>query len=166
MSLAPKYIIILVIIALVVIIPIVLLFLAARFTGPPAGPGVQQGRLAACPATPNCVSTQSSDATHAMPPIPYSTSPAEAKARLLDIIGSMERATVITDRPDYLHVEFRSRVFRFVDDVEFFLDPEARLIHFRSAARLGQSDMGVNRARMQTISARFTAPAEEGPSAP
>jgi uncharacterized protein (DUF1499 family) len=69
----------------------------------------------------------------------------------------MERATVLESRPDYIHAVFRSRVFGFPDDVEFLLDEESKQIHFRAAARLGQSDLGVNRARMQSISDAFIA---------
>jgi uncharacterized protein (DUF1499 family) len=69
----------------------------------------------------------------------------------------MERATVLQSQPDYIHVVFRSRVFGFPDDVEFVFDDASQQIHFRAAARLGHSDMGVNRARMQSISDAFIA---------
>ena len=117
--------------------------------------GVVSGQLAACPDSPNCVSTQATDAEHSMEPLVFTGEVAEAQARILSILEGMERITVITDEPGYIHVEARSRTFRFVDDVEFYFDAEAQLIHFRSASRLGHSDMGVKRNRMQEISDAF-----------
>jgi len=86
----------------------------------------------------------------------FEGSTADAKAKLLQIINELPRTTVVEDRADYLHVEFRSLIFRFVDDVEFSIDGANHVVHFRSAARLGYSDLGVNRKRMQTIHKKFT----------
>ena len=108
--------------------------------------------LAPCPDSPNCVSTKSKDAGHAMPPLPYLNSGHESMNRLVAIVREMKRATIVSSTPSYLHVEFRSALFRFVDDVEFVLDDSARLIHFRSASRTGYYDFGVNRKRMKEIS--------------
>ena len=114
--------------------------------------------LAPCPDSPNCVSSQANpkDETHYMPPMAFEGSTADAKAKLLQIINELPRTTVVEDRADYLHVEFRSLIFRFVDDVEFSIDGANHVVHFRSAARLGYSDLGVNRKRMQTIHEKFT----------
>lgn len=113
--------------------------------------------LAPCPTSPNCVSTQAdpSDEVHYMPAIEFQGKIEEAKARLHRIINELPRTTLLEERTDYLHVEFRSLVFRFVDDVEFYIDETENLIHFRSASRLGYSDLGVNRKRMQRITDMF-----------
>ncbi|MCB0114697.1 MAG: DUF1499 domain-containing protein [Caldilineaceae bacterium] len=117
--------------------------------------GVVNGQLAACPDSPNCVSTQATDDEHRMDPLAFSGEVAEAQARILSILQGMDRVTLITDEPGYIHAEARSRTFRFVDDVEFHFDTDTQLIHFRSASRLGYSDMGVNRNRMQEIADAF-----------
>ncbi|MCB0044278.1 MAG: DUF1499 domain-containing protein [Caldilineaceae bacterium] len=116
------------------------------------------GRFTPCPASPNCVSTQApaDDAQHYMEPIPMGDDAATAKTRILTIINRMPRTTVTQNDADYLRVEFRSRVFRFVDDVEFYFDEAAARIDFRSASRLGYSDMGVNRKRMAEITELYT----------
>jgi uncharacterized protein (DUF1499 family) len=111
--------------------------------------------LAPCPDSPNCVSTKSKDTGHAMPPLPYLKSGQESMDRLVVIVREMKRATIVSFTPSYLHAEFRSALFRFVDDVEFVLDDSARVIHFRSASRTGYYDFGVNRRRMQEISDRY-----------
>lgn len=130
----------------------------------PASPGAhgstfdrQQKRFAPCPDSPNCVSTQapSTDKLHTIAPIAYTSDRAAAHQRLLAVIQAMPRTTIITTEPEYIYAEFRSRLLSFVDDVEFYLDDAAKLIHFRSASRLGQGDLGVNRNRMEEIRRRF-----------
>jgi uncharacterized protein (DUF1499 family) len=111
--------------------------------------------LAPCPNSPNCVSTKSNDPGHAMPPLPYLKSGRESMDRLVGIVQEMKRANIVAATPTYLHVEFRSALFRFVDDLEFVLEDAARLIHFRSASRTGYYDFGVNRRRMKEISDRY-----------
>jgi uncharacterized protein (DUF1499 family) len=129
----------------------------ARLVKSPANLGVRNGKLAPCPNSPNCVSTQSQDPRHQIDPIPYTTSPAEAKATLVEIIRSMERTRIIRDDPTYIHAEFRTKGIGYVDDVEFSLDQEAGVIHFRSSARLPYYDWGVNRKRMEEIRVGFEA---------
>lgn len=117
--------------------------------------GITNGKFHPCPNSPNCVSTQSIDAKHKIDPIKYSNSLEEAKNKILKIIGSLKRTRIITDSENYIHIEFRTAVFKFVDDVEFYFDDSEKFIHFRSAARLGYSDMGVNRKRMENITSLF-----------
>ena len=121
-----------------------------------AAPGVGSGRLAPCPDTPNCVSSLSEDAKHGEPPLVYSGSRAEARQTLLEVINSMPRTKVVSSTEEYLHAEYRSAIFRFVDDVEFLFDDAAKVIHFRSASRVGYSDLGVNRKRIREIKAKFS----------
>jgi len=120
--------------------------------------GLEGGRLRPCPDRPNCVCTQDTDERHRIEPIRFEGPREEARDRLLALIGQMDRATVVRAGADYIHVEFRSAVFRFVDDVEFLIDETARLIHFRSASRAGYYDFKVNRKRMEDIRRRFAGP--------
>jgi uncharacterized protein (DUF1499 family) len=112
--------------------------------------------LRPCPRTPNCVSTQSADARHRMEPLPYSDLE-EARARLLAVLGAKANAKVVTVEPTYVRAEFRSTIFRFVDDVEFLFDEKAKRLQFRSASRVGRSDFGVNRKRMEEIAREYQA---------
>ena len=121
----------------------------------PADLGLVAGRLRGCPSKPNCVCTQDTDKEHAIEPVEFSGTAAEALAKLQAVVKAMPRSHIVTADGNYLHVEFTSLVLRFVDDVEFLIDPEARLIHFRSASRVGYSDLGVNRRRMEAIRAAF-----------
>jgi uncharacterized protein (DUF1499 family) len=117
--------------------------------------GLQNGRLAPCPDSPNCVSTQAERSLHLIEPILYEAETAVVHQRLLRILDEMPRSTIIRTEPTYIHAEFRSPTWGFIDDVEFYFDEANRLIHFRSAARLGYGDRGVNRARMEEIRERM-----------
>jgi uncharacterized protein (DUF1499 family) len=108
-------------------------------------------RLAPCPSSPNCVSTLGTSDRHRIAPYYYRSSLDEARRRLKEIVGAQRGAKIIKEDETYLHAEFTSRVFRFVDDVEFIFEDETKTIHFRSASRTGYSDFGVNRNRMEEI---------------
>lgn len=123
---------------------------------PPQNLGVKEGRLKPCPNSPNCVSTQAAegDAEHRMEPISYGEGVGGAKAAKATIVETIEdslRTSIPETGDGYVQAEFTSWIFRFVDDVEFSIDKREKLIHFRSVSRLGESDMGVNRERMNKL---------------
>jgi uncharacterized protein (DUF1499 family) len=124
--------------------------------------GVTGGRLSACPDSPNCVSSQSDDKRHAVEPLRYEGSAESALQQLINAIQGMKRARIVTVDRRYVHAEFTSFLFRFVDDAEFFLDEGKKTIHVRSASRIGYSDLGVNRKRVEAIRSRFDAIRREG----
>jgi len=119
--------------------------------------GVIDGRLAACPDLPNCVSSQSTDPRHAIDPLRYEGTAEKARRFLIEAVSGMKRARIVAAEERYIHAEFTSALFRFVDDVEFLLDDGTRTIHVRSASRVGYSDLGVNRRRVEEIRLRFDA---------
>jgi uncharacterized protein (DUF1499 family) len=128
----------------------------------PTDLGVKDGKLKAPSRTDNSVSSQAGlhpdhpmRVAAAVAPIKFSGEGAAALARLRRVVESMDGAKSVRAEPLYLHVEFTSRWFKFVDDVEFFVDEKDSVIHVRAAARLGQKDLGVNRARVEAIRARF-----------
>ncbi|MBD3880969.1 DUF1499 domain-containing protein [Phormidium tenue FACHB-886] len=120
--------------------------------------GVTAGKLLACPDTPNCVCSQAldTDKEHKVDAIAYSSTPAEAMAKLKSVVESFELAEVITADEDYLYAEFTTPLMGFVDDVEFYLDRSANVVQVRSASRLGKSDLGVNRQRVEAIRSKFS----------
>lgn len=121
----------------------------------PTNLGINQGQFAPCPTSPNCVSSQSLDAQHQIEPFSYQDSPETAFEQLEKLLKNTENAKIITDEPNYIYAEFTSDLMGFVDDVEFYLDQENSLIQVRSASRLGESDLGVNRQRIETIRAQL-----------
>jgi uncharacterized protein (DUF1499 family) len=123
--------------------------------------GATAGRLRPCPSSPNCVCSQDDDANHHIDAIPYTG--ADPLGRMSAVVSSLPGGKVITSKDNYLHAEFTSTLFRFVDDVEFLVDPEAKAIQCRSASRAGHSDLGVNRKRVEAIRKAF---AERNPNPP
>ena len=112
----------------------------------PTNLGVKDGKLAACPGTPNCVCSQSEDPKFKIDPLPPITI-----ADLKTIVANMERSTIIEETDNYLYAEFKSKLMGYVDDVEFYRDSDANVVQVRSASRLGKSDLGVNRKRIEEI---------------
>ncbi len=118
--------------------------------------GVTDGKLAPCPSTPNCVCsyTDPTDAQHSIAPIACKSS-GTAIATLKSIIEAMERTAIIHISGDYLCAEFTSALMGYVDDVEFYINAGTSVINVRSASRLGKSDLGANRKRVEAIRAKF-----------
>lgn len=121
----------------------------------PANLGAREGRLAPVPRTPNAVSSQAHDEAHRVEPLRYAGDGAAAFARLRDLVADWPGATIVAETPGYLHAEFQTRWLGFVDDLELLLDPAAAVVHVRSASRLGYSDLGTNRRRVEAIRRRF-----------
>ncbi len=119
---------------------------------------IVDGPLATCPNKPNCVSSQAaaSDKKHSIEPLTYSSEPAQAREALEVAIAGMKRGRTVVREANYWRMEFTSALLGFVDDVEFLFDDNARLIDVRSASRVGYSDLGVNRRRVEEIRRRFS----------
>jgi uncharacterized protein (DUF1499 family) len=113
--------------------------------------GVNNGYLSSCPPSNNCVVSQRADAKHAIEPISYHVDRDTARGILLQVINVVPRTEVIEQTDNYIHALSKSRIFKFVDDVEFYLPANESVIHVRSASRIGESDIGVNRRRVEQI---------------
>lgn len=131
------------------------LLLLSLTASAPGNLGVRNGRLAPCPSSPNCVSTQAEDREHWIAPISVTFQDPPVMELLAEIVRELPRTKIVEQSDVYLRAEFRSRVFRFCDDVEFYFEKESGRIHFRSASRVGHSDLGVNRIRMEQIRELF-----------
>ena len=111
----------------------------------------QSGHLEACPPSPNCVTSESADEKHAIEPITYNGSRDTARKTLLKVLSVIPRTEVIEENNRYIHALAKSRVFGFIDDVEFYFPKHKNIIMVRSASRVGESDLGVNRRRIEQI---------------
>lgn len=108
-------------------------------------------RLAPCPDSPNCVSSDATDPSHRVEPLVLAVSAEAAWPQIIDTVKSLPRTAVIQVTGDYLHAECRSVVFRFVDDLELELRKGEGTVAVRSASRVGHSDFGVNRRRAERL---------------
>ncbi|MBE9043536.1 DUF1499 domain-containing protein [Pleurocapsales cyanobacterium LEGE 10410] len=129
--------------------------------------GIDNGYLEPCPSSPNCVISQrllrrettepaltvgqDGDEDHEIEPIAYQGDRANARESLLKVLSVVPRTKVIEQTGNYIRSESTSRIFKFVDDVEFYLPEDENVIHVRSASRVGESDLGVNRRRIEQI---------------
>ena len=139
---------------LIIIVFIAGLFIAAHFSSPPKNLGMTGGKLSSCPDSPNCVSSQESNKTHGIMPIEASGTNSQIMQKLKSCIREMGGVIVSNNGP-YLHAEFKSKFFRFVDDLECVYDEVEKKVEIRSASRLGYSDLGVNRKRVEELRRLF-----------
>jgi len=112
------------------------------------------GKLRPCPSSPNCVSSESDIPSSRVEPLTFKGSPERAWDNLKEAIREMG-GKIQEEHDGYLWATFTSRVFRFVDDVEFRMVPSDGIIHVRSGSRVGYSDLGVNRKRVEKLRAAF-----------
>lgn len=115
--------------------------------------GLRNSLLTPCPASPNCVSSDAEETGHRVAPFPLAVPSAAAWSAAQAQVAELPRTKIITATEDYLHAECRSALFGFVDDLELHLRPAKGIIAVRSAARMGHSDFGVNRQRVETLRA-------------
>ena len=120
-------------------------FLTACAGEPPQNIGVRDGRLSPCPESPNCVSSFESDEEHSIAALDATL------AQIQRVVLALDEANIVEQSSDYMYVEFTSRLIGYVDDVEFLYDSASNQTHVRSASRLGYSDLGANRKRIEAI---------------
>lgn len=147
---------------------VVAVLLAARFGAfagrMPSDLGVRDGKLKPPARTPNSVSSQADlwpDAPRKdyarIAPLPLQGDAKATIARIAAVVEDLPGTRIVEQRDDYLYVQFTTALMRYVDDVEFWVDPAAGVVQVRSASRLGSKDFGVNRARIESIRARLAA---------
>lgn len=123
----------------------------------PSDLGVRDGKLKPAPSSPNCVNSQAQDPTHAIAPLAYRTTPEAALKAIAEIVRATPRTRIVSQTNDYLYAEYESALMGFVDDVEFWLPAGDRIVHVRSASRVGYGDLGVNRKRIEDVRQRLSA---------
>ena len=120
-------------------------FLTACAGEPPQDIGVRDGRLIACPESPNCVSSYESSEEHSIAALDGNLN------QIQQILVAMDGANIVEQSSNYLYAEFTSSLMGYVDDVEFLYDAGSNTTQVRSASRVGYSDMGANRSRVEAI---------------
>ena len=124
-------------------------FLTACAGEPPQNIGAREGRLSPCPESPNCVSSFESSEEHSIAALDATL------AQIQQVVLALDEANIVEQSSNYMYVEFTSRLMGYVDDVEFLYDSASNQTHVRSASRLGYSDLGANRKRIEAIRAQL-----------
>ena len=132
---------------------------------PPTDLGVRDGKLKPPSMTENSVTSQAAlypdhpQRKYAdIAPLPVKGEGPATIAQIKAIVEGMDGAKVIKSEPGYLYAQFTTKLMKYVDDVEFWFDPAANVIHVRSASRVGRGDLGVNRKRIEAVRAVLDPP--------
>jgi uncharacterized protein (DUF1499 family) len=139
----------------------ILFILATMFLGGTLAMGDKpssRSLIPPCPDKPNCVSSLAEDEDRRVAPLTYSGDLDRAREKILGILNGFEKVKIVVVEKDYIHAEFRSSLFRFVDDVQLYFPPDEKIVHVRSASRTGYYDFGVNRRRIDRLREQFEQP--------
>lgn len=127
-----------------------------HFAGnPPANLGVSDGKLSQCPDSPNCVVSQTDDEEHFIEPLTYQSDRNSAYDNVVKILSVVPDTEIVEQTDNYIRTQSTSKIMGFVDDAEFYFPAEEKVVQWRSASRLGESDLGVNRRRLEQIRFAF-----------
>lgn len=140
-----------ILIVILLIITLIVLFMVRKNLKTPANLGVVGGKLASMPKSPNAVSSQSDDPEKKIEPIPFIGDLNESKEKILKALLAYGNMKIVTDDNNYIHAVNTTGKMKYHDDLEFYFDEKLELIHFRSASRIGYSDMGLNRKRYDSL---------------
>ena len=135
----------------ITILIIVVVSAVTKNSAVPSNLGVKEGLLAPLPDSPNAVSSQTDQVDKRVEPFPYSGNLEQTKALIKKAASDFGGAQILVEKPDYLHLVFTVPFIPFKDDVEIFFSEQERLVHYRSASRVGYSDLGVNRKRYERL---------------
>jgi uncharacterized protein (DUF1499 family) len=137
---------------------VLILFIANGCSGKrPDEIGIVLSGLRGCPKSPNCVSSEAKDKRHAIESFHIKGDPSASWTLIQDEIASMPRWRIVKATNNYIHAECKSRIFRFIDDLELYLNPSNGIISIRSASRIGYTDFGTNRRRVEHLRSRLRA---------
>ena len=117
----------------------------------PSEIGIDTSGLRGCPQSPNCVSSEAKDEQHAIESFRLKGDPNASWPLIQDEIVSMPRWVIVTATANYIYVECKSRIFRFIDDLELYFNASNGIVSIRSASRIGYSDFGANRRRLELL---------------
>ncbi len=140
----------------IIIALVAMVFLCGCLGRPHVARGLQNGMLLPCPQTPNCATTSGKqDVLSEKPLTYYGFTREEAREAIIYVINELGNATIKEQGNNYFWVECRSRLLRFSDDLEIYLPEKQKVVHIRSASRIGYYDFGANQKRIDDIRKLF-----------
>lgn len=133
----------------VLILIICFVFIKNNIT--PKNLGVKDGKLAKMPNSPNAISSQTNIKSKKVEALEFSGDLEATRTKIIKVINNYEGTNIIINEKNYIYAVFTTGGMKFKDDVEFYFDEDSNLIHYRSASRVGYSDMGLNKKRFNEI---------------
>jgi len=135
---------------------VILLYNAQKSSRAEVASGLVGGKLSKCPDKPNCVSSEDiDDSSHYITPLIITKNNTIDIVKILKNVIREMGGAIEAERENYIAATFTSKVFKFVDDLEIRIDPIQKVIHIRSASRVGHGDMGVNKKRIELLKKLF-----------
>lgn len=153
----PPYLTVLIGLLLLLLFPLGGLYFLAQQSARTEPESIGREHLAEGPRKPNWVSSMTLEKGHRIEPIGFSGRPEMAWEKIQQAVSELGKSAAITAEKDYLHVECRTPLLGFVDDLELLLNAEEQRIEVRSASRAGHSDLGANRKRVEKLRTLFEA---------
>ncbi|KZL19657.1 hypothetical protein PsAD2_01936 [Pseudovibrio axinellae] len=123
----------------------------------PAYVGMQDGKFAPLPSSPNAVSSQTNETARKVEPLPTRATLEETRNAITHTLSQLGKNKIITLEGSYVHTVFTSAQMGYNDDVEFWIDQDEGVVHYRSQSRVGYGDMGANRARYENFKRIYSA---------
>lgn len=150
-----KLIIVLVSIALLLLVTRLAIdyFSAQRVATGLAGADTTSPGLHACDGLLNCTSSTATNKKNQIAALEYTVAADQAIASFSKVIAAQSGASIVTQQPNYLHATFKTKLLGYTDDLELLLDEASGTLHIRSASRIGRSDLGANRKRIEALRA-------------
>lgn len=136
---------------IIAIVTLLIIFMFIKNNNMPRNIGVNKGSLAPMPNKPNAVSSQTDIMEKRVEPLKFIGDSDNSKKLIIESINQFKNMKIIKNEKNYLYVVFATDKMKYKDDVEFYFDEDKKIIHFRSASRVGYSDMGVNKKRYEEI---------------
>lgn len=133
------------------LVALAIIFLFIKNNQVPIGLGVKNGKFSPLSKRPNGVSTQTEEIAKKISPLPFKGNLDQTYEKVLKAIASYSQHHIKSQRDQYLHIVFKTGRMKYKDDAEFYFDIEEQLVHYRSASRIGYSDLGLNRQRYEAI---------------
>jgi len=105
-----------------------------------------------CPKNPNCVSSfeNPKNEKNFIRPIKFLGQKETIIKKLVTLIENNPNAKIVERKENYIRAEYTSSFFKFVDDIQFYFGKK-NIIHIKSSSRVGYSDFGKNKQRVEEI---------------
>lgn len=144
-----------ILIIICILIMLIISIFIVRNNKIPSNIGMKNGMFSDLPTTPNAISTQTDVESKKIDVFIFKEDLEKSKLLILEILVNYEGAEIIIEKSNYIHIVFSTKKMKFKDDVEFYFDEENEVIHYRSASRVGCSDMGINLERYNIIRDKY-----------
>lgn len=117
--------------------------------------GLENGKLRELPSKPNAVSTQTNQVDKQIQPLALKETLKQSKDAIKEALKSYGGIEIKEETENYIYAIATTDKMKYRDDIEIYFDEANKVIQYRSASRVGYSDMGLNKLRYEKISEHY-----------